>query len=456
MPNPVKQLFLHASGADMSTLRHPDCAVEHSKYVGIGATILSTAVLASLSGGYALYTVFGSYPVAICFGLLWGLIIFNLDRYIVSTIRSGRAAVASGDDAIARMRQPWHEAAKVLVRFVLALFISFIITKPLELRLFEREITARLDKETSEQVAQSQQRVASEFPEINRLEEENRGLREEVSEKERQRDALHALAMDEALGKSGDQTTGKEGKGPVFKERWDAFQKAEGDVNELKTKNNARTAANDTRIAELRAAEATRLGEAGGYIRERTGILERLKALSDLAVQDPTVAWTNRFMILLFVMLETTPLLVKLLSERGPYDEFYEAHELRVSLEQQRKMSGMADDVRTAILLGRQNNADLLSAGLQLSQGMVASMSSISAAQIREAKREIADVLINRWKAAELDRLKSQYPSTGHISNGAPPPSPAGRPTHHEASSPVEPVAHKAPADAVPTAGLVG
>ncbi|HAT69734.1 MAG TPA: DUF4407 domain-containing protein, partial [Flavobacteriaceae bacterium] len=36
---------------------------------------------------YALYTVFDNYFAAIGFGLVWGLLIFNLDRYIVSTIK---------------------------------------------------------------------------------------------------------------------------------------------------------------------------------------------------------------------------------------------------------------------------------------------------------------------------------------------------------------------------------
>jgi hypothetical protein len=40
-----------------------DCSTEHNTYAGTGATIVLTAVLASLSGGYALWTVFQSYRV---------------------------------------------------------------------------------------------------------------------------------------------------------------------------------------------------------------------------------------------------------------------------------------------------------------------------------------------------------------------------------------------------------
>jgi hypothetical protein len=73
----MKQFFWLCSGADMAILRTWDCSTEHNTYAGIGATIFLTAVLASLSGGYALWTVFQSSPYAITFGILWGILIFN-------------------------------------------------------------------------------------------------------------------------------------------------------------------------------------------------------------------------------------------------------------------------------------------------------------------------------------------------------------------------------------------
>src|SRR5215471_12358770 len=60
---------------------------EHSKYWGLGGVILATFVLAALSSGYAIYSVFGNWVWTICFGIIWGLIIFNFDRFLVSTMR---------------------------------------------------------------------------------------------------------------------------------------------------------------------------------------------------------------------------------------------------------------------------------------------------------------------------------------------------------------------------------
>ncbi len=120
----------------MAILRTWDCSTEHNTYAGIGTTIFLTAVLASLSGGYALWTVFQSYPYAITFGLLWGILIFNLDRYIVMSLHKSRG----GFGAFCR------QVATASPRLLLALLIASVITVPLELKIFEREIIDQLEE----------------------------------------------------------------------------------------------------------------------------------------------------------------------------------------------------------------------------------------------------------------------------------------------------------------------
>src|SRR5215213_7824501 len=70
------------AGAHQDLLRqYPS---EHSKYAGIGGVILATFVLAALAGGYAVYSVFGDWLWTMVFAVIWGLIIFNFDRFLVS------------------------------------------------------------------------------------------------------------------------------------------------------------------------------------------------------------------------------------------------------------------------------------------------------------------------------------------------------------------------------------
>src|ERR1700733_6670096 len=103
---------------------------EHTKYAGLGGVILATFVLAALSAGYAIYSVFGSIGWTIAFAIIWGLIIFNFDRFLVSTMRKY---------GVSMRKQIWM----ALPRMVLALLIGVTIARPLELKIFEREIDTK-------------------------------------------------------------------------------------------------------------------------------------------------------------------------------------------------------------------------------------------------------------------------------------------------------------------------
>jgi hypothetical protein len=95
----------------------------------MGAAILLTAVLATISGSYALYFIFNDadHPLlyAILFGMVWGLTIFNLDRLLVLSIRKEKERN--------KQKELWQAAP----RLVLAVFISLIIAKPLEMHIFK-------------------------------------------------------------------------------------------------------------------------------------------------------------------------------------------------------------------------------------------------------------------------------------------------------------------------------
>src|SRR5690606_40462510 len=97
---------------------------ETNKYIGIGGAVLFTGILAALSAGYALYTVFDTVWMAIFFGLLWGLLIFNLDRFIVSSMRKKNSI--------------WSEWKLAIPRLALAVILVLVISTPLELKIFEK------------------------------------------------------------------------------------------------------------------------------------------------------------------------------------------------------------------------------------------------------------------------------------------------------------------------------
>ena len=122
------------AGADRKVLRQ--CPTDYAKYAGIGGTILFTALMAMLSGGYALYSVFDNEYTALGFGFFWGLLIFNLDRFIVNTMYSDGKVTIS-----------WMEFTSGLPRIIMAIFLGIVISTPLELKIFEDAIDIRIEQD---------------------------------------------------------------------------------------------------------------------------------------------------------------------------------------------------------------------------------------------------------------------------------------------------------------------
>lgn len=137
----IKRFFLFCSGSNMALLNKTP--TEQIKYAGIGATVFFTGLFATVAGSYALYFVFNdASPTtrilsAVGFGLMWGGMIFNLDRYIVSSMKKNGSF--------------WHEFKFAIPRMVLAAIISIVISKPLELQIFHTSIEYELEvmKQTS-------------------------------------------------------------------------------------------------------------------------------------------------------------------------------------------------------------------------------------------------------------------------------------------------------------------
>jgi len=122
--NILSKFLSWCAGADNEILKK--LPAEITKYHSVGITILFTGVFAALSGGYAAYTIFHILWVAVLIGLIWGFMIFNLDRFIVMSIKK--------TDNFSK------ELLTALPRILLALIISLVVAKPLEIRIFKDRI----------------------------------------------------------------------------------------------------------------------------------------------------------------------------------------------------------------------------------------------------------------------------------------------------------------------------
>lgn len=424
MTDSIKQFLLACSGADLSILGKDECAIEHNKYLGIGATILSTAVLASFSGGYALYTVFASIPLSLLFGLLWGAIIFNLDRYIVSSLR--KADSNGGLSRRERLAQKLNEVSRALPRLVLAVFISIVITKPIELRLFNHEIGTEFEKSKIDEAIEIQARADEEFAQIGTLEQKSLTLNNEINEKEKQKYDIQQQKFAELDGWGGSR---RPGDGPIHKEKQRAFDRASAELEDLKRTNLPLIAKNDQEIEARKAQKELRIKKEKEEVEKPAGLLKRLEMLDKLKNKHPIINWASNFIVLLFILLETAPIFVKLLSDRGPYDEIFESMEHKVRATEQKKRFEVDDETDTDLSLSSNMRSRQLAAELELSRRTMASLETLAGPEILEAQLEIARLITAEWKRAELKKLRVVAP-TPPSGNGG------GATTHASISNP--------------------
>ena len=150
--NFLGRFFLKCSGASFEIINKcPE--FERIKYASIGATIFFTALLAFISSFYGLSQIFDSYLLIFPLAVFWSIIIFNLDRYIVQSLRSGDSKYESFIISFPRL--------------ILAILVAIIISKPLEVKLFEDEITAYLIQQKIEKTAELELRYKEEMKALN-------------------------------------------------------------------------------------------------------------------------------------------------------------------------------------------------------------------------------------------------------------------------------------------------
>ena len=285
------------SGADTDILESSSKA-EQIKYAGIGGTVFFTAVMAFIASSYALHTVFDNYFIAIIFGVIWGLLIFNLDRFIVSTIKKSNSK--------------WKEFWQATPRIILAIIIAIVIAKPLEMKIFEKEINQVLLTQKNDLTLANKAQIADQFtPEINTIQSEIAQLKQEVELKEIETNELYSTYISEAEGTAGTKLLGK---GPVYKEKREKHDATLTELQQLKTDNKLKISDKEEQIASLLTQQKNQETTTQPIIDGFDGLMARINALNELP-------WIPSFFIfLLFLAIETSPIFAKLVAPKGEYD----------------------------------------------------------------------------------------------------------------------------------------
>lgn len=311
----LKDFFLLCSGVNRTLLKRTPTEV--NKFVGIGATIFFTGVFAAIAAGYALYTVFDSLWVIIPIALFWGLMIFNLDRFIVSTMKKKGSF--------------FKDFSTAAPRLILAILIAVVIAKPLELKIFESEIEAELVKMQQETYKEQDDLVQARYTaQIDSLKSDIASIKQETLAKQQERDLLVSAAIAEADGTGGSR---QKNLGPIYKTKKAAADRVQSEYDEISATNSAMITAKQSQLKSVENQMTTDINTLDRVA--LSGFAARIEGL-ERATQRSSAIWiANIFIILLFIAVETAPVITKLILERSPYDYVLSKHEAKFAMSHQ-------------------------------------------------------------------------------------------------------------------------
>ena len=223
-----------------------------------------------------------------------------------------------------RKSDAWYkELLQATPRILFALLIALIISKPIEIKIFEKEINNELTLLKLEFIEEQEQRILSRYaPRLDSIRFTIQRLKNEISIKENHRNELVSIAQKEADGTGG---SGKVNAGPIYKIKQNDATKAQFELDKLKAANIVSIDKLQVELESLQVEKTedfAQLSQPDVY-----GISFQLTALSRLGDKYNTIRIADWFIVLLFIALELAPVFTKLISSRGPYDNLLQVHE---------------------------------------------------------------------------------------------------------------------------------
>ncbi|MBA8815091.1 hypothetical protein FHX48_000143 [Microbacterium halimionae] len=374
---PLSRRLAILGGADGAVL--DDVPEESPRFVQMFFVLAGTAVVSALSMVFALLTgVRIDLWLALPLALVWALIIFNLDRFLTSTMRSTRH--------IGRL------LGLALPRIIMAALIGIVVAEPLVLQIFQNDI-AREVTSTNVVQAQSDQDAVTDGPEkqaldaaseqVSALEEQAATgivtgtsstsaesvaaqqnidqLTAQLSEKQAVIDQARLVYQCELTGEGAgavEGCSGVSGDGASAQAAQSQLTQAQAAYDDIATQLQTATAAlaaageSATDAAatsaeqnkqqaqdQLPAARAQyeaalaayneRAASVAGGNAGAVGLLSQISALERLSAKEPVLGWAHWLIAALFFMIELLPVIVKVLTSYGDPSLYEKADALR-------------------------------------------------------------------------------------------------------------------------------
>lgn len=320
----VMRFLWKCAGGDRYLLERATYS-DQIKYMCLGGIVFATGAMAGLAGGYAFYTIFSpkssdvinkantivdninqvpidstTVVLSIIFGMIWGLIIFNIDRFIVTSTGKG-----DGTEKITL-----DEIKSAIPRIIMGMIIAITISKPIEIRMFQTEINLAVQKEQEKEknslIAQANKNYEDKVKEIKvKLGQ----IQTAIDEKTKQASDLRVEISKEITGANGNGAA----YGPRAVQLERQANIIELQIKDLKSTTDYKNSLTDRRIYENEKKKDIALAEAKGASLD--GLLIRIQKAHEIAG-----FWISLFITLLFMAIELTPIFFKLMLTKTTYD----------------------------------------------------------------------------------------------------------------------------------------
>jgi hypothetical protein len=195
----------------------------------------------------------------------------------------------------------------------MAVFIALVISKPLELKLFQSEIDFKLLEIKREKALLIDEQYELKFRQIERNENKYQA---ELNKSFQLKESYYAQYKCECDGTCG---TGNSGRGSECVRKQQKYESYTKEHQIIESKINTRLSLLSAEKAKLNVDKDKEKQELSKHFSK--GLLARLEALSALSGN------TSFAILLLFIFLETAPILSKLFAPIGPYDHLLQGKE---------------------------------------------------------------------------------------------------------------------------------
>ena len=317
-----KGVLLWVAGVDVTHVR---TLADRARYTSMGTIVVLTATAATASLTIALTLVFSghSWLRFLPAGLLWGAIVFNIDRWIVSSLDYGPLTAAEETRATHRSRS-MSKVVQFLVRLTMAALVGLVISEPIVLAIFGPEISQQLTAQhTTDTSKQAAQIYAAQQQQLVVLNRPVKAADDALKAATTAADNAHKVYLCELTGKCdlpAGEITGVPGTGPQAAQDFAAWQRALGQQQQDQQVADQASATERAAAAALAKQTSAQIKAATVKVDADNGLLAREKALDTLSQQNPGFLLRRVMLWLALMFIDLAPVLLKTFSPATLYE----------------------------------------------------------------------------------------------------------------------------------------